>query len=68
MRCDKPEDFTKLLKEKVIHNKLYLMYGVMPLVEFFIWVDIAKGNKKTYNLILMMPRAQMSLNDLLKKK
>jgi serine/threonine protein kinase len=43
------------------------MPGVMPLVDFFIWVETTKGNKKTYNLVLMMPRAQMSLNELLMK-
>jgi hypothetical protein len=62
MQCHKPEDFAKLLKEKVFQHKLNLMPGVMPLVDFFVWVEIAKGNKKTYNLILMMPRAQMTLN------
>ncbi len=68
MICNKPEDFAKLIKEKIFQHKLNLMPGVMPLVDYFIWVDITKGNKKIYNLILIMPRAQMSLNELLKNK
>jgi hypothetical protein len=68
MQCQKKEDFTKLLKEKIFQYKLKLMPGVMQLVDYYIWVDISKANKKTYNLIIIMPRAQMSLNELLNKK
>ncbi len=39
---------------------------VMQLFDFYIWVDELKGNLKIYNLILVMPLAQMSLEDLLK--
>jgi hypothetical protein len=43
MKCEKPEDFAKLLKEKIFQHKLNLMPGVMPLADFFIWEDITKG-------------------------
>ena len=66
MQCYNTEDFARLLRENVLQHKLDPIPGVIPLLEFFIWVT--KGDKKTYNLILIMPRAQMSLNELLKKK
>ncbi len=44
MKCDSIEWFSKLLKEKIYQNKLNLMPGVMQLVEYFIWIDITKGN------------------------
>ncbi len=37
----------------------------MPLVEYYVWVETSKSKIKQYYLMLVMKRAQQSLNDLL---
>ncbi len=40
----------------------------MPLVDYYVWIDELKLETKQYNLMLVMIKAQRSLNNLLQDK
>jgi hypothetical protein len=48
-------DFQKLLNEKVLHKKLAVIPCVMPLVDYYVWIETsAQSKKKSYHLMLVM--------------